>query len=207
MYRLLSKALICVLLILSLLLSACNSTGDISSAPESSFASEQSVSEPKQDSGEENKTSHFNPLKDSVIIYVQILKYIASSLSATVIDLAAFALFFSLLFSGVINNRELCTAVCSVMARIISSLCNYYINFRFVFAKKATAKNSLLKYYLLVAGVMVASSVSTSLLTLALPRGAAVGLITLVKAAVDTVLFLVTFTLQREWVFGGNKKK
>ena len=50
MYRLFSKALVCVLLILSLLLSACNNAGDISSVAESSFASE-SVSEPKQDSG------------------------------------------------------------------------------------------------------------------------------------------------------------
>ena len=29
---------------------------------------------------------------------------------------------------------------------------------------------------------------------------------TLIKAAVDTVLFILSFTLQREWVFGGKKK-
>ncbi len=156
---------------------------------------------------EENKTSHFNPLKDSVIIYVQILKYLFSSLTATAIDLGVFALCFALMFSDVVKDREVCTAICSVIARVISSLCNYYINFRFVFSKKKGASNTLIKYYLLVVGIMAASSASTALISGLLPKTAEVGLITLVKAAVDTVLFLVTFTLQREWVFGGNKKK
>ena len=54
---------------------------------------------------------------------------------------------------------------------------------------------------------MIISSLSTAGMTLLLPEGAATGLITVVKAAIDTLLFLLTFTLQREWVFGGKKKK
>ena len=156
---------------------------------------------------EENKTSHFNPLRDSMRIYKQILGYAFSSISATVIDLGAFALFFWLLFPNAMENKELCTALCTVMARVISSLCNYFINFRFVFAKKKKGKHTLLKYYLLAAGVMLLSGLSTAGLTMLLPDGAATGIITAVKAAVDTLLFLVTFTVQREWVFGGKKKK
>ena len=155
---------------------------------------------------EENKTSHFNPLRDSVRIYKQIFGYAFSSLSATAIDLGAFALFFWLIFPKGIENKELCTAVCSVMARVISSLCNYFVNFRFVFAKKKGAKHTLLKYYLLAIGVMIISSLSTAGMTMLLPEGAATGLITVVKAGIDTLLFLLTFTLQREWVFGGKKK-
>ena len=156
---------------------------------------------------EENKTSHFNPLRDSLRIYKQIFGYAFSSLSATAIDLGAFAFFFWLLFPSAIENKELCTAVCSVMARVISSFCNYFINCRFVFAKKKGAKHTLLKYYTLAIGVMIISSLSTAGMTLLLPEGAATGLITVVKAAIDTLLFLLTFTLQREWVFGGKKKK
>lgn len=155
---------------------------------------------------EENKTSHFNPLRDSLRIYVQILKYIFSSLSATVIDLGAFALLFAILFPRLITNQELCTAACSVIARIISSLCNYFINFRFVFNKKKNASNTLLKYYILAVGVMLVSSLSTAGFTFLLPNSVNVGLITVIKAIVDTILFLITFTLQREWVFGGNSK-
>ena len=155
---------------------------------------------------EENKTSHFNPLRDSVRIYLQIIKYLLSSLSATVIDLGAFALLFALLFPRAIENKELCTVACTVAARVISSLCNYFINFRFVFAKKKNIKHSLVKYYLLVIVVMLISGFSTAGITKLLPNSARVGLITVVKAVVDTTLFFITFTLQREWVFGGKNK-
>ncbi len=155
---------------------------------------------------EENKTSHFNPLKDSVRIYSQILKYVFSSLSATAIDLGMFALFFALLFPEKMANRELCAAVCAVAARIISSAYNYFINFRFVFAKKKKTKHTLLKYYLLATAVMLISGASTAALALLLPDGANTALVTVIKAIVDALLFVITFTVQREWVFGGKNK-
>ena len=153
---------------------------------------------------EENKTSHFNPLKDSARIYSQILKYVFSSLSATVLDLGMFALLFALLFPGKFSNKEFCVSVCAVFARIISSAYNYFINFRFVFAKKKKTKNTLLKYYLLAVLVMILSSLSTSGLTYLLPNEADTYMITIAKAFVDTILFILTFTVQREWVFGGK---
>lgn len=156
---------------------------------------------------EENKTSHFNPLKDSLRIYKQIFGYAFSSLSATAIDLGLFALLFWLLYPKAMENREICTLICSVAARVVSSLYNYFINFRFVFAKKKKAKYTLLKYYLLAAAVMIISGLSTAGMTLLLPDGATPILVTAVKAVIDTALFLLTFTLQREWVFGGKKKK
>jgi len=156
---------------------------------------------------EENKTSHFNPLKDSLRIYKQIFGYAFSSLSATAIDLGLFALLFWLLFPKAVENREICTLICSVAARVVSSLYNYFINFRFVFAKKKKAKYTLLKYYLLAAAVMILSGLSTAGMTLLLPDGAKTWLVTAVKAVIDTALFLLTFTVQREWVFGGKKKK
>lgn len=156
---------------------------------------------------EENKTSHFNPLRDSLRIYKQIFGYAFSSLSATAIDLGLFALLFWLLFPKAMENREVCTVVCSVAARVVSSLYNYFINFRFVFAKKKKARFTLLKYYLLAAAVMIISSLSTGGMTLLLPEGVTPFIVTAVKAVIDTALFLLTFTVQREWVFGGKKKK
>lgn len=46
---------------------------------------------------EENKTSHFNPLKDSARIYAVFGKFLFSSLSSSVVDLALFSLFCFLL--------------------------------------------------------------------------------------------------------------
>ena len=155
---------------------------------------------------EENRTSHFHPLRDSVRIYSQILKYIFSSVSSTLIDLGAFALLFGLMFPKTLANKELCTLVCTVIARIISSLFNYFLNYRFVFAKKKKRKHTLVKYYLLVVAVMIVSGVSTAGFSALLPKGAWVGLITVIKAAVDTALFFATFAIQREWIFGGKDK-
>ncbi len=156
---------------------------------------------------EENKTSHFNPLRDSFRIYAQILKYAFSSLSATVIDLGLFAMLFSMLYPAAIHTVGTSTAVSAIIARVLSSVYNYFINYRFVFSKKKTAKNTLLKYCILAAAVMAVSAVSTALIAKLLPKESGTGTITVVKAVVDTLLFFVTFMVQREWVFGGKKKK
>ena len=50
---------------------------------------------------DENKTSHFNPLKDSISIYKLFLKYIASSLSAFLLDIILFTLLLN-----IINTKE-----------------------------------------------------------------------------------------------------
>ena len=159
---------------------------------------------------EENKTSHFNPLRDSFMIYKQIFGYAFSSLSATAIDLALFTLFSFLFLSGFSETKEsvfICTACCTVAARIISSLYNYFVNSRLVFAKQTGAKHTMLKYYVLVILIMLISGASVGGITILLPNGTKEIIITLIKAAVDTVLFILSFTLQREWVFGGKKKK
>jgi hypothetical protein len=53
---------------------------------------------------------------------------------------------------------------------------------------------------------MIVSGVSTAGFSALLPKGAWVGLITVIKAAVDTALFFATFAIQREWIFGGKDK-
>lgn len=158
---------------------------------------------------EENKTSHFNPLRDSYMIYKQIFGYAFSSLSATGIDLLLFTLFSYLFlskFSATAEDKFICTALCTAAARIISSLYNYFVNSRFVFAKQTGAKHTMLKYYVLVVLIMIISGASVGGITVLLPDGTKEIVITLIKAAVDTVLFILSFTLQREWVFGGKKK-
>ena len=65
----------------------------------------------------------------------------------------------------------------------------------------------MLKYYVLVILIMLISGASVGGITILLPNGTKEIVITLIKAAVDTVLFILSFTLQREWVFGGKRKK
>lgn len=146
---------------------------------------------------DDNAASHFNPLKDSLRIYSLILKYIFSSACATVTDLLAFYLIM-LFFGGALGAKAVITA--TVIARAISSAVNYTVNRNVVFSGGKNAGHTVLRYYALAIPVMLCSGGLVSLLKTLL--GAELAIITtLIKTVVDTVLFFVTFRVQREWVF------
>ncbi len=152
---------------------------------------------------EENKTSHFNPFKDSIRIYKQIFVYLFSSLSATLIDLLLFYMLYSGVFFGLRVQNGL---ICTVIARVFSSVYNYFVNCRFVFAKRKKSKYSMLKYYVLVIGIMLCSGLSVTGISHLFPRISA-GVTTIIKACIDTALSVLSFVAQREWVFGGKNKE
>lgn len=148
---------------------------------------------------DDNDSSHFNPLKDSIKIYRTIFAFLASSLVSSLLDLALFYLFISLLtylFPEGLWNIVIATGG----ARIISSLCNYLLNCKKVFRSKN--KSSLARYYLLCALQFAASAGLVSLAS-SLLRAGNLGK-TLIKAVIDVLLFLISYQIQREWVF---KKK
>ena len=80
---------------------------------------------------EENQTSHFRPVRDSLRIYALILKFLLSSGAATIIDLLLFYLLSRFLPSG-----KYVTLEATVMARIVSSLVNFSINRNVVFRQR-----------------------------------------------------------------------
>ena len=145
----------------------------------------------------ENSSSHFNPLKDSLNIYKLFLKYIFSAVSSFVVDILLFTLFYNMLF-GVINNKAILAS--TVIARIISSLYNYFINAKLVFKKNST-KSSIIKYYILVLIQMCVSAglvyVVDNMLTFLN--------VTVIKIIIDTIIFVVNFYIQREWIFKKTK--
>ena len=149
---------------------------------------------------EENKTSHFRPVRDSVRIYGLILKFIFSSIIASVVDLGLFFV-LSMLLPSLLGVWADATA--SVAARVVSSGVNFLINQKAVFKSRASAKTAVVRYYILAAGIMLLSSGSISLFSylLQVTGGEFAWLKTLVKLVIDTVLFLLSFRAQREWVF------
>lgn len=151
-----------------------------------------------------NSETHFNPLKDSIKIYAVILKYILSSLSASLIDLIAFTLLNLFLPENMDDGLRILLATAA--ARIISSAINYTVNRKRVFKSSSNIKSSLIKYYILSVCQAAMSYSFVYLLTLA--SGTSQSIIqTLFKMAVDVILFFLCFTVQREWVFKEKKKK
>ena len=156
---------------------------------------------------EENQTSHFRPVRDSIRIYSLILKYVASSALSTLIDLLAFYLlqkFLAPVFGGVFAATD--ALVCTVIARAISTVTNFFLNKEVVFRSDLPVGRTIVRYYLLAIPVMIVSG--TTLILLKRWLGADHPFIlTLLKAVVDTILYFLNFRIQREWVFAAKKEK
>jgi glycosyltransferase involved in cell wall biosynthesis len=133
-----------------------------------------------------NKSSHFDPIRDSMRIYFVLLRFFASSLLASGIDFAGFSIAFALthnVLTGIIVGR-------------LSSLANFALNKRFVFQSGVPLPRALLRYYLLVLGVAAVSYGSIRGLTGYLGWNVFV-----TKLVVDSLLSLASFSIQRTLVF------
>ncbi|MBD5545999.1 MAG: glycosyltransferase [Lachnospiraceae bacterium] len=150
---------------------------------------------------EENKTSHFNPIKDSMKIYMIFGKFLFSSLSSSVVDLALFSLFCFLMKDMQWGSITYITAA-TVLARILSALYNYSLNLKVVFQSSGAVKKSLPRYALLA---VVQMALSAFLVNRLYPifGGAEV----VVKIPVDVFLFFLSFVIQREFVYTDKKSE
>lgn len=137
---------------------------------------------------ENNAGTHFNPIKDSLRIYKLFFKYILAAVSSFIIDIVLYAILVHLIN---INEKIL---VSTVIARILSSSYNFFMNSKVVFKKQS--KSSIIKYVTLVIVQMLISAGLVTLLSSIIPIPS-----TIVKIVVDTIIFLVNFIIQREWVF------
>ena len=135
--------------------------------------------------------------------YLQLLKYSLSSVAAWVIDNGLFLLFKTLLGVRLGGAADL---VCVVIARAVSSFFNFNVNNRLVFEHRGSYGRSLLRYYCLAIPVMLSSA---GLLTLAdrLLGVTAPLLSTCIKIVIDTALFLVSYFVQKHWVFPHRKNE
>lgn len=135
---------------------------------------------------DDNKSSHYNPLKDSWRILKQILKFCASSMLCFALDYVLFLTFDRISVGN--------SAVAYVCARLISGTINYLLNSRLVF-KKGGGRTGL-RYFLTAVLVAATGSLFTTLFKdlMNLPS-------IVCKLMIDVPLFIVNFYLQREFVF------
>ena len=140
----------------------------------------------------ENETSHFNPLVDSIRIYAVFSKFILSSISSFLIDV----ILFTILVSCLKNIVPAYIVIATYSARVISALFNYLINKNKVFKSNAKNSTTLVKYFILcVIQVTLSALLTSTLFHLTLIN------VTFIKIVVDAILFLISFRIQRGWVF------
>lgn len=139
---------------------------------------------------EGNKSSHFHPMRDSILVYLPILKFCISSLSGAAVDY--FALFVIVWLTG-----NLLIAV--VGARILSSLVNFIINRFFVFTHMASREKTIktaVKYYSLVCFILI----SNYLLLRFLSEFCGIHLFWS-KILTEFILFIFSYTVQHFFIF------
>lgn len=149
---------------------------------------------------EDNRSSHFRAVRDSVRIYSLILKYLLSSVAAAVVDSLAF--FLLKLFPVLAVLPIPLTFSAAFLARAVSSFVNFLINAKVVFGDRVN-RGTLIRYYLLVVLQISLSALAVFVIEHLLRLNSAF-LSTLIKIVVDTVLFFFSFRIQHKWVFHGE---
>lgn len=155
----------------------------------------------------ENKGTHFHPIKDSWKIYKVILgsffKFMGASIISFLADHLLFNLFSGWLFPllGIHLNVSLPlgihlnnTSLANYTARLFSAILNFRLNKDMVF-KVRGSKGAGWRYALVAVGIVILS-------TLGIKGLGKLGMAPwLAKVIVDTLLYFVSYRAQQQWVF------
>ncbi len=144
-----------------------------------------------------NKGSHFHSFRDAFRIYKNIFKFMGGSILAFVLDNLIFLSLFYLLFK---INEDVRILISIVIARLMSSFFNFTFNKKRVFEHSQNSKIALVRYYSLSLMLLVISwfilSLTDNLFTQTTPI-----LLLLIKIGTESLLFILSFYLQKRWVF------
>jgi len=134
-----------------------------------------------------NRSSHFNPLLDSLRIYFVLLRFTLVSLISAVLDNLIFAAVF-VCWPNLIGAQ--------IAGRVLATLFNYFGNKTTVFRSKERVTKTLPNYLLLV---VISGGISYGLIRLFCASGAMD--VYLAKILAETLLYLFNFLVQRYIIF------
>lgn len=137
---------------------------------------------------EKNLSSHFNPILDSMKIYMVFIRFGFSSLLTAILDYLVFSL--CIIFGmGILNSMVAC--------RTVSGIFNFMVNKKLVFKSKSNFTISIILYAFLVIFSGGVAFILIDLLSINYQWN-----IFLAKLLVESLLYFVNFFVQREVVFG-----
>ena len=156
---------------------------------------------------DENKGTHFHPIRDSWRIYKLLLggffKFMSASIMATVVDFILFTLLNAWVLPMVMQpvylnvlHSDMRVVIATLGARAISAVLNFKLNENFVFNLKK-CKGAGGRYLVLCVLVAIVSGLAVGALTTLLPAVSP----TVLKIPVDVTLFLLNYRIQQDWVF------
>jgi glycosyltransferase involved in cell wall biosynthesis len=139
-----------------------------------------------------NKSSHFNPVLDSLKIYFTLFRFGISSILSALVDNAVF-------FLAVKSSFTLGFA--QIAGRLASVALNYSLGRKAVFLSHQRHKTAFPKYLLLVIVSGIASFALIRLLISRFSLGAVPA-----KMVAESILFVFNFFAQREFVFRARRE-
>lgn len=139
---------------------------------------------------DDNRSSHFNPIKDSILIYKSLLSFAFTAFISFSVDYILFALILYFTESILIS---------ALLARLTSGTINFYLNYSIFLGYRSQRKSYMTLYIILFICIFTASYLGIILLSnLQIP-------ILLSKLLVDFTLFFISFFTQRKF-FSTNIK-
>ena len=135
---------------------------------------------------EDNRSSHFNPLVDSMKIYFLLVRFALSSALAGIVDFLIFAAAYAL-------GRSILTSF--LLARLVSGGINFSVNKSVVFHSRDRLTTTMAKYFALFIGIGTLSYFSINTLA-----GFGFNVIA-AKVVAETLLFIASFSIQRDFIF------
>lgn len=140
-----------------------------------------------------NIATHYSPFRDSFKIFLVIAKFAISSFASFLIDYFLFLIFTGLTADA---TATVSTFVSTYSARAVSSTCNFLINKNMVFENKENSKQCLIKYYIVVVGIMIINPLIQLFYNQVLFIPTAIA-----KLITELTCFPINYIMQRKFVF------
>lgn len=145
-----------------------------------------------------NSGSHFGTVKDAVPIFLRLfsglIQYSGATIVSGFIDIAGFFVLNSILFADL--SAPVRILLSTVIARLMSSVLNFLMNRRLIFAHKGKLASSVVRYYIWAIILMMLSSSLVYMVSLFWGVNESI-----IKLIVDISLGLLSYQVQLRWVF------
>ena len=134
-----------------------------------------------------NSSSHFDTIWDSLRVYREILRFSASSLAGFLVDYAMYSALILTTGSLRLSN---------IAARVVSASVNYTLNRKFVFRSRCGILSSALSYFLLAAAILACNTLVLEYLVGSLGIGRLFA-----KILTELLFFAISWSVQRSFIF------
>lgn len=142
-----------------------------------------------------NSCSHFRAVRDSFLIYKNLILFSASSFVSFLLD---YIIFFPLVYLFTLSGfgSSMALVLGNITARLGSAAFNYHLNKTYVFKYCKEKDRTLLQYALLAVSILVLNTFILSVLYDHLGLNKAIA-----KLITEMTLFIISFTVQKLLIF------